>query len=84
VNGIGQGAPAEEMGGSANRVLQTIWDGGGIDTYDFSNYTSKVVVNLAPGSGSATSSASEPISATATLPAPTYTARFNTRAMSGR
>jgi serralysin len=43
INGIGQGAP------SANRVFLTIWDGGGIDTYDFSAYTAAVSVDLAPG-----------------------------------
>jgi len=32
-----------------NKVLLTIWDGGGHDTYDFSNYNSKVKVNLNPG-----------------------------------
>uniref|UniRef100_UPI00195366F3 M10 family metallopeptidase C-terminal domain-containing protein n=1 Tax=Streptococcus pneumoniae TaxID=1313 RepID=UPI00195366F3 len=33
INGVGQGEPG------ANRVFLTIWDGGGNDTYDFSNYT---------------------------------------------
>jgi serralysin len=37
------------MGGSANRVFLTLWDGGGRDTYDFSNYTTGVSANLAPG-----------------------------------
>lgn len=49
VNGIGQGAPGGGMGGSANRVFLTLWDGGGRDTYDFSNYTTGVSANLAPG-----------------------------------
>ena len=31
VNGVGQGAPL------ANKVFMTLWDGGGTDTYDFSN-----------------------------------------------
>src|SRR5262249_12881685 len=30
VNGVGQGPPG------GNRVFTTVWDGGGIDTYDFS------------------------------------------------
>jgi serralysin len=47
VNGVGQGAPG------ANRVFLTIWDGGGNDTYDFSNYTTNLVVSLEPGSWSA-------------------------------
>lgn len=29
--------------------MQTIWDGGGIDTYDFSNYTTNLNINLNPG-----------------------------------
>ncbi len=31
------------------RILTTIWDGGGIDTYDFSNYTNNQVIDLRPG-----------------------------------
>jgi FG-GAP-like repeat/RTX calcium-binding nonapeptide repeat (4 copies) len=46
VNGVSQGAPG------ANRIFLTIWDGGGIDTYDFSNYTTNLSVDLAPGSWS--------------------------------
>ena len=34
----------------ANRIFMTIWDGGGIDTYDASAYTTGVSINLAPGS----------------------------------
>jgi len=44
INGAGQGAPA------GNKIFMTIWDGGGIDTYDFSNYASNLLVNLQPGS----------------------------------
>jgi Ca2+-binding RTX toxin-like protein len=43
VNGQGQGAPME------NKVLLTVWDGDGIDTYDLSNYNNGVVVDLRPG-----------------------------------
>ena len=46
VNGVGQGTPG------ANRIFLTIWDGGGIDTYDFSNYGTDLKVNLAPGNWS--------------------------------
>ena len=46
VNGVGQGVPG------ANRIFRTIWDGDGIDTYDFSNYTSNLNVDLEPGSWS--------------------------------
>jgi hypothetical protein len=43
INGVGQGTPLN------HHALLTIWDGGGIDTYDLSNKTDAVVVNLAPG-----------------------------------
>jgi VCBS repeat-containing protein len=43
INGVSQGAPI------ANFVLMTIWDGGGNDTYDFSNYTTNLSVDLNPG-----------------------------------
>ena len=46
VNGVGYGEPG------ANRVFRTIWDGGGNDTYDFSNYATDLNVRLAPGSWS--------------------------------
>ncbi|OSP52528.1 M10 family metallopeptidase C-terminal domain-containing protein, partial [Pseudoruegeria sp. SK021] len=35
----------------ANRVFRTIWDGGGTDTLDLSNYTTDLVINLTPGTG---------------------------------
>ena len=39
INGVGQGAPGGGgNGGTSNRVFLTIWDGGGNDTYDMSNY----------------------------------------------
>lgn len=50
INGAGQGAPG------GNRVFMTIWDGNGVDTYDFSNYSTNLSINLAPGSFSITSS----------------------------
>ena len=43
VNGVAQVAPG------GNTVFMTIWDGGGNDTYDFSNYTTNLSVNLQPG-----------------------------------
>jgi serralysin len=43
INGVGQGTP------HVNKILMTIWDGNGIDTYDFSNYTSALTVDLNPG-----------------------------------
>src|SRR5262249_18092935 len=51
INGIGQGAS------SANKVFVTVWDGGGVDTYDFSNYSTNLTVNLGPGAWTTTSSA---------------------------
>jgi serralysin len=43
VNGISQGVPG------GNRVFLTIWDGGGTDTYDFSNYSTDQLIDLRPG-----------------------------------
>ena len=43
LNDVGMGAPA------GNKIFMTIWDGGGQDTYDFSNYTTALAVNLQPG-----------------------------------
>jgi serralysin len=51
VNGVGQGAPG------ANRIFLTVWDGGGVDTYNFSNYTSSLQVDLRPGYWTTTSAA---------------------------
>lgn len=44
VNGVAQGAPA------SNRVFSTIWDGGGDDTIDLSNYSNDITGSIAPGS----------------------------------
>jgi len=49
------GAAAITPGG--NRVFMTIWDGGGIDTYDMSNYATGVNVDLNAGGHSVLSSA---------------------------
>jgi serralysin len=46
INNAGQEMPFD------NRVFRTIWDGGGIDTYDFSNYGDGMSVDLAPGAWS--------------------------------
>ena len=43
IDGVGQGVPYR------NFVFMTIWDGGGIDTYDFANYTTDLRVDLSPG-----------------------------------
>ncbi|MCA1365081.1 M10 family metallopeptidase C-terminal domain-containing protein, partial [Bradyrhizobium sp. IC4059] len=52
INGVGQLAPGGGVGGSANRIYETIWDGGGVDTYDLSNYTTNLSINLNPGASS--------------------------------
>ena len=54
VNGVGQGAPGGGSGGATDRVFLTIWDGGGIDTYDMSNYTTAVTIDLRAGQWSIT------------------------------
>lgn len=51
INGVGQGAAI------ANYILLTVWDGGGNDTYDFSNYATNAAINLMAGSYSSPSSA---------------------------
>ncbi|WFU75660.1 M10 family metallopeptidase C-terminal domain-containing protein [Bradyrhizobium sp. CB2312] len=52
INGVGQLAPGGGAGGSANRIYETVWDGGGVDTYDLSNYTTNLSINLNPGAAS--------------------------------
>ncbi|MBA1157525.1 M10 family metallopeptidase C-terminal domain-containing protein [Microvirga mediterraneensis] len=51
IDGVGQGAPG------ANRIFMTLWDGGGNDTFDFSNYRTGLSVDLRPGEWSTTSTA---------------------------
>jgi serralysin len=43
INGVGQGTPG------ANRIFRTVWDGNGIDTYDFANYSTNLSIDLTPG-----------------------------------
>jgi serralysin len=43
INGVGQGAS------STNTIFRTVWDGNGNDTYDFSNYSTKLSIDLTPG-----------------------------------
>ena len=43
INGVGQGTPDE------NVILRTVWDGGGVDTYNLSNYKTDLTIDLAPG-----------------------------------
>ena len=50
VNGVALAAPGGDT------IFQTVWDGGGNDTYNFSNYTSNLAVDLQPGGWVTTSS----------------------------
>jgi serralysin len=43
IDGVGQGTPG------ANRIFRTLWDGNGTDTYDLSNYTTNLDIDLTPG-----------------------------------
>ena len=51
INGKGQGASA------TNTILETIWDGGGTDTYDFSAYRTNLAVDINPGGWTTASTA---------------------------
>ena len=51
INGVGQAAS------STNTIYEAIWDGNGNDTYDLSNYTTGVLINLQPGEWSKFSTA---------------------------
>lgn len=49
IDGVGQGRPGGPDG-SINTVFMTVWDGGGNDTYDFSNYAFlRLTIDLNPG-----------------------------------
>ncbi|MGO4706535.1 M10 family metallopeptidase [Microvirga sp. 2MCAF38] len=54
VDGQGQGHPGNPatVGEQADRIFETIWDGGGIDIYDLSNYRSNLRIDLKPGASS--------------------------------
>ena len=51
VNGV-----AEEKT-AGNTIFKTIWDGGGVDTYDLSAFKTSVSINLNPGAWTTTSTA---------------------------
>lgn len=51
VNNVSNGTPG------INKLFLTIWDGNGVDTYDFSDYSANLTVDLAPGSWSNTTQA---------------------------
>jgi serralysin len=50
-NGVREGVPYH------HKVLMTIWDGGGVDTYDFSNFATPATIDLRPGGWSTPSRA---------------------------
>jgi serralysin len=56
VNGSGTGVPAMRPGSTRASVFRSIWDGGGTDTYDFSNFSGDQSINLTPGTWSTFSS----------------------------
>ncbi|MGH7485101.1 MAG: FG-GAP-like repeat-containing protein, partial [bacterium] len=43
INGVGQGAPG------GDRIFMTVWDQGAAATYDLSNYTTNLTIDLRPG-----------------------------------
>lgn len=51
INGVAQ------LSSAANKIFRTVWDGGGNDTYDLSNYTTNLQINLEPGGWSTFSTA---------------------------
>ena len=46
INGVGQGAPILPC------IFSDLWDGGGNDTYDLSNFTTNLQIDLRPGNWS--------------------------------
>jgi serralysin len=60
-------------------VFETIWDGGGIDTYDFSNYSTNLSISLGPGNWSQVSHVQRANLVTVTSPAAMCSMRFSTR-----
>ena len=42
INGVGQGASTTDT------IYETVWDGGGNDTYDLSNYSTNLTIDLRP------------------------------------
>ncbi|MCB4771336.1 M10 family metallopeptidase C-terminal domain-containing protein, partial [Ancylobacter sp. Lp-2] len=59
VNGVKTVIPGEYLEPHVNgvhpeatKIFLTIWDGGGVDTYDFSNYSGDMSIDLSPGGAS--------------------------------
>jgi hypothetical protein len=51
INDVGQG----ERSSNRNTIFMTVWDPNGFDTYDLSNYTNDVQIDLRPGQWTTTS-----------------------------
>ncbi|EGF93609.1 hemolysin-type calcium-binding repeat 2 copies family protein [Asticcacaulis biprosthecium C19] len=49
INGVGQETPTFDAVNNVGKIFRTIWDGGGVDTYDFDNYTTNQTIDLTPG-----------------------------------
>ena len=49
INGVGQGAARDDSNNLSNVTFRTVWDGDGKDTYDLSNFTNDLLIDLTPG-----------------------------------
>lgn len=49
INGVGQGAARDDSNNLSNVTFRTVWDGSGKDTYDLSNFTDDLLIDLTPG-----------------------------------
>lgn len=59
IDGVSKGLMGDRLasGTELNKIFLTIWDGGGNDTYDLSNYSTDLQLNLEPGQYSTFSTA---------------------------
>ncbi|MDI9847646.1 matrixin family metalloprotease [Rhodoblastus sp. 17X3] len=57
INGVGQGAPEKNAGGSVGNIFDTVWTAGAKSTYDLSNFNTNGTLDLRPGKGLLFSSA---------------------------
>ena len=73
INGVTQRTPW------TNHIFMTIWDGNGTDTYDLSNYSVGVNVNLEPGEWSTFDPAQRPTHAWGEFRTSTIAARKRAR-----
>ncbi|WP_339773004.1 matrixin family metalloprotease [uncultured Pseudosulfitobacter sp.] len=49
INGVGQTAARDDFNTLSNVTFRTVWDGNGKDTYDLSNFTNDMLIDLTPG-----------------------------------